>query len=90
MGHRRKSNHVEANDPETDETVPLFNPRMDSWSQHFVWSADKLQIIGLTPTGRATVKLLDMNRDRIIRLRAADTVVSRHPPESDPIQELIG
>lgn len=85
--NRRKSNQLTANDPQTNETVPLFNPRLQPWSEHFIWSSNGLQIVGLTPTGRATIACLDLNRDRVILLRAADTLVNRHPPEGDPIQK---
>src|SRR5204863_7670295 len=29
-------------DPETGEEVPLFNPRLQQWSEHFAWTADGL------------------------------------------------
>lgn len=54
-------------DPETDETVPLFNPRRDDWSQHFL--AEGGEIVGLTPTGRATVQLMNFNAPRRAELR---------------------
>jgi len=45
----------------------LFNPRSDQWSDHFVIQGG--HIIGLTPTGRATVRLLNMNAPRRVELR---------------------
>jgi hypothetical protein len=48
--------------------VLLFNPRVDGWNDHFAW--DDAAIVGLTPTGRATVQLLQMNAPRRLRLRA--------------------
>jgi hypothetical protein len=47
--------------------VPLFNPRTDSWNEHFAFQG--AMIIGLTPTGRATVRLLQMNAARRVELR---------------------
>ena len=41
------------------QLVPLFNPRIHEWEKHFKFDADL--IIGLTPIGRGTVRLLDMN-----------------------------
>ena len=35
--------------------VWLFNPRTQTWFEHFHWSTDGLQILGLTPIGHATV-----------------------------------
>jgi hypothetical protein len=45
------------------EIVPLYHPRRDRWDTHFVWSDDFLLIVGLTPTGRATVATLFLNRE---------------------------
>src|SRR6266446_3373140 len=57
-----KQARITAFDPRTSKQVPLFHPRKMSWSRHFAWSADGLRLIGLTPTGRATVQLLQLNR----------------------------
>ena len=84
--NRRKGTRQTALDPETGETVPLFNPRQDSWAAHFNWLSDGLFILPRTTVGRATVSLLTLNRDRIVHLRAADIEVGRHPPSVDPIQ----
>lgn len=54
-------------DPETNETVTLYHPRKQCWSDHFV--RDKGRITGRTPTGRGTVRLLAMNADRRVQLR---------------------
>jgi hypothetical protein len=54
-------------DPQTKEQISLFNPRLDTWSAHF--TIDQGMIIGLTPTGRATARLLNMNPPRLVRLR---------------------
>lgn len=85
--NRRKADKLTALEPDSGKEVPLFNPRRDVWSEHFIWSSDGLFIIGLTPAGRATVKALEMNRERIVSIRAADRVVGRHPPSGDPLQE---
>lgn len=82
----RKSNKIMAIDVETKQTVNLFNPRLESWKKHFIWSNDKLFIIALTPQGRATVTTLAFNRVRIINIRVADIAVGRHPPADDPVQ----
>ena len=83
--NRRKTNRVTAIDPITTIEVPLFNPRQDLWTTHFTWSEDKLTIVGLTATGRATVLALAMNRDRVIAIRSADLEIGRHPPAADLI-----
>jgi len=53
--NRRKSDRITAFDPESGEEVPLFNPRKNAWKDHFIWSDDGIQIIGVTAIGRATV-----------------------------------
>jgi hypothetical protein len=53
--------------PDTGEIVPLFNPRQDAWNDHFCF--DGGTIVGLTPIGQATVRLLNMNAPRRVQLR---------------------
>ena len=83
--NRRKAGRVSAVDPASGETADLFNPRLQSWSIHFAWSADGLRVVGQTPQGRATVAALVMNRERILSIRAADRAIGRHPPAGDPV-----
>ncbi|MBU0491234.1 MAG: HNH endonuclease [Chloroflexi bacterium] len=85
--NRRKANRLTAVDPDTGEETTLFNPRRDAWNEHFVWSADGLGVIGLTPCGRATVMMLALNRERIMDIRAADQMIGRHPPVGDQVQD---
>lgn len=47
--------------PETNEIIPLFNPRRNKWSDHF--TVENGKIIGLTEIGKATTKLLQMNNE---------------------------
>jgi hypothetical protein len=54
-------------DPDTGAVVPLFDPRAYEWSQHFRFREGR--VIGITPTGRATVRLLNMNAPRRVQLR---------------------
>ncbi|WP_107671317.1 HNH endonuclease [Cyanothece sp. BG0011] len=85
--NRKKSNKIAVIDSETNKEISLFNPRKDNWKEHFIWSKDKLYIIGLTPKGKATVNTLDFNRSRVINIRKADLEINRHPPPEDPIQQ---
>ncbi|MEG5056244.1 hypothetical protein QUB35_38010 [Microcoleus sp. B13-B6] len=73
-------------DTQSSVEVPLFNPRQDTWNEHFIWSADGLSIVGLTTIGRATVTALVLNRERVINIRTADKAIGRHPPAGDLIQ----
>lgn len=75
-----KSNRLEVTDPVTRQQVALYNPRQQDWGDHFGWSKDFLLIIGLTPTGRATVETLHLNRPPLINLRRALYGLGEHPP----------
>ena len=57
-----------ASDASTAAIVHLFHPRKDRWEDHFSIVGDV--IVGLTPTGRATVWLLRMNAPERLELRA--------------------
>jgi len=48
----RKGARQQAVDPETNQEVPLFNPRHSAWRDHFRW--DGTSVKGITPSGRAT------------------------------------
>ncbi len=76
----RKGARLTANDPGTGQPAPLFNPRTDNWTDHFEW--DDYTVIGLTPTGRATVAALAMNRPLILSIREEEAERDRHPPPS--------
>nr|WP_281380180.1 HNH endonuclease signature motif containing protein [Armatimonas rosea] len=69
-----------APDPVTNQDAPLFDPRRQSWPTHFIWSADTLRIIGITPTGRATTERLRMNRDQMVEFRRLLREFGLHPP----------
>lgn len=57
----RKSNHLDAVDPETATQVRLYNPRDDAWQEHFTVDHRSGTISGTTAVGRATVQRLGMN-----------------------------
>lgn len=67
--NRRKAKRLSARDPLSRRTVTLFHPKQDVWSHHFTWNAEGTHILGLTPTGRATVEVLQVNRPAMILLR---------------------
>ncbi len=75
-----KYNFVTGIDPLTNHEVPLFHPRLDSWGTHFCWSEDGLEIIGITPTGRATVERLRLNRSNVVGWRRMAQAFGIHPP----------
>jgi hypothetical protein len=75
-----KGDRIAALDPETGETVRLFDPRRQVWGEHFAWSADGERVLGLTPTGRATAAALNLNRPVLVMARRAWVTVGWHPP----------
>ena len=84
----RRYNFMTGIDPDTGTEVTLFNPRQQNWLEHYVWSVDRLQIVGKTVVGRATCYRLDLNDDRhndrfIIRARALWLRGGWHPPDAD-------
>ena len=78
--NNRKYTSVEAPDPVSGETVSLYHPRQQRWDEHFSWNEDYTLVLGMTPTGRATVEKLQLNRAGIVNLRRVLHRVSAHPP----------
>lgn len=66
--NRFKGPNLTSIDPVTQTMVPLFHPRVHVWSDHFV--LEDVMIVGVTPIGRATVRLLRMNTDGRRKVRA--------------------
>jgi len=73
-----KGSNLTGIDPETGAVVVLFHPRRDVWATHFALR-DAL-MVGLTPTGRTTVRVLHMN--------AADRVQLRKELQGEPPSQL--
>lgn len=73
-----KGSDLSSIDPMEGMVVPLFNPRTQNWDDHFQLSGAR--IIGLTPTGRATVELLRLNEDERSATRQALIEAGRYPP----------
>jgi hypothetical protein len=75
-----KSSQRDAVDPFTGQIVPLFNPRTQNWWDHFCWSTSGVEIIGITPIGRATVAALDLNNVISLMVRRNWVTAGWHPP----------
>jgi hypothetical protein len=76
-----KSDKTHGRDPQTNQRVRLFNPRTQSWSQHFRWSEDGTEIIGRTVCGRATVEALNLNNPLAVNVRHNWVSVGWFPPQ---------
>lgn len=72
----RKGARRNAPDPTTGELAALFNPRSDVREDHFQLSDDGW-FVGLTPTARATIELLRMNRPLGVALRREEARVKQ-------------
>ncbi len=74
-----KADRVEFSFGECSPTVALFNPRRDIWNNHFEW--DDYQLIGKTDVGMATIRMLDLNHGRRIKIRQAEQMFGLFPPQ---------
>jgi hypothetical protein len=77
-----KSDKTDFFDATSGKNVRLFNPRRDLWTDHFSWTSDFAEIVGLTAIGRATIKALKLNRSGLINQRRIFHKQGEHPPES--------
>jgi hypothetical protein len=64
----KKGPNLSGIDPETGEITALFHQRKDEWPDHFAALVGALvplgiEIRGLTPVGRATVRVLGLNEE---------------------------
>ena len=70
--NKRKGSDLTSIDPHSGEIVALFHPRQDYWSDHFKLAGAAIE--PLTPTGRFTVRLLQLNHpDRVEERQALVT-----------------
>src|SRR5436305_1310587 len=65
--NRFKGPNLAGVDPETQQIVPLFHPRHQSWAEHFFWSNGVLK--GRSPEARATIAVLRKNDPARVTLR---------------------
>ena len=76
--NRSKSDRIELVDPQSGAIVPIFDPRVMRWGDHFAWQGHEL--IGRTPAGRALVEALDLNSARRVAIRQDEQILGRFPP----------
>jgi hypothetical protein len=75
--NRFKGSDIASLDPISGVLVSLFNPREDSWYEHFQFEGGA--ILPLTPIGRATAALLKFNLPQRVEVRATLAQASRYP-----------
>jgi len=66
-------------DSVSNQFAPLYHPRQQKWRNHFRWNNDFSLIVGVTPTGRATVDTLQLNRHGVQNLRHVLYAMGKHP-----------
>ena len=76
----RKAARHRARDPQSRKLVPLYNPRSDDWTDHFAFTKG-WRLSGRSPTGRATIEALGMNRAAVIAIRRELVQLGRFPAE---------
>jgi hypothetical protein len=62
-----KGPNIAGIDPVSRQITALFHPRNDRWEEHFRWEGPLL--IGLTPAGRATIAVLEINNPLRVAFR---------------------
>lgn len=83
-------NFTEGIDPVDQTSSTLFNPRIDTWNDHFAWKNGGLTIVGTTTKGRATCTRLDLNDENhnagaIVKARRLWMKGGWHPPSKDAV-----
>ncbi len=76
--NRFKGSDLTAIDPVDGVIVPLFNPRTQSWNEHFELAGGYL--VGLTQTGRGTTALLRFNDEVRVNQRRILIEAGNYPP----------
>jgi HNH endonuclease len=71
---------TQAKDPESEQNINLFNPRLQQWTSHFIWINDGTHIAGSTACGRATVLAMQLNNHYAVTVRQAWISAGWHPP----------
>lgn len=61
------------------ENLCFACPQLQVWNEHFAWSGDGQQLMGLSPIGRATIVALKMNRSQLVWARGLWVKLGEHP-----------
>jgi HNH endonuclease len=83
--NQHKGSDLTSIDPLTGQITPLFHPRRDQWIGHF--RLVKAQIEPITPTGRVTVRLLQLNHPDRLEERELLLRLGLLPPPADSSEQ---
>jgi HNH endonuclease len=75
-----KGAKTQGKDPESEQNINLFNPRLQKWASHFIWINDGTHIAGITACCRATVLAMQLNNPYAVTVRQAWISAGWHPP----------
>jgi hypothetical protein len=64
-----KGTNLTGIDPQTSQITGLFHPRRQHWDEHF--EVQGVYLVGKTSIGRTTIRVLNMNSDDQVALRAS-------------------
>jgi hypothetical protein len=79
--NQHKGSDLTSIDPDTGAITPLFHPRRDRWADHFRLVGARIE--PLTPTGRVTVRLLQLNHPDRIEERELMLGLDLRPPSTN-------
>ena len=79
--NNHKFDKTEGTDPLTAINAPLFDPRRDDWNEHFEWRDGYTRLSGITPSGRATIVVLQLIRPNVVNWRGVMYRAGLHPLE---------
>jgi hypothetical protein len=80
--NQAKGSDIGSIDAETGEVIRLYHPRRDRWREHFQINQKTGEILGVSPIGQVTIRLLQMNRpaylpERLLLVKAGALVMPR-------------
>ena len=77
----RKASDIASMDPLTGRLAALFNPREQTWIEHFQLA--EIVIVGVTEVGRTTVEFMQLNSPLRLIERNALIIAGVYPPKFD-------
>lgn len=81
--NRYKGSDIGSLIPGTQDLIRFYNPRLNSWRDHFRLSEDGIMILPLTSIGEATARILNFNASERLLERQSLQSVGRYPtPEA--------
>jgi hypothetical protein len=75
--NRAKGSDLASIDPESSALTPFFNPRTQSWPEHFLLEGPR--IVPRTPAGRVTAAILHFNHPERLLERERLFQIGRYP-----------